>query len=272
MRIITDDGIELSVEVRGAGPALLLVHGFGGAKEDFFDHLDDLALTHRVATFDHRGHGESGRPATIEGYSLDRLRRDTMQVADALGFDRFIALGHSMGGMITRRLPIDHPERIAGHIFMDTSAGPLDGVGGELLELGATIALTEGKDALKSAMDSMGSPLDNPAYERLLRDRAGYQEFVDRKWEDLSEIMWAAMALEIAQQTDDLDALRAMNCPTLVIVGELDTPFIAPSRAIAETVADARLAVIPDAGHSPQFENPGAWLAEITKFLGTVAA
>jgi pimeloyl-ACP methyl ester carboxylesterase len=271
MRITTDDGIELSVEVRGNGPALLLVHGFGGAKEDFFDHLDDLALTHRVATFDHRGHGASGRPDTTDGYSLDRLRRDTMQVADALDFDRFVVLGHSMGGMITRRLPLDHPHRIAGHIFMDTSAGPLNGVGGELLELGATIALTEGKDALKAAMDAMGSPLDNPAYERLLRERSGYQEFVDRKWADLSEIMWAAMAREIAQQADELAAMRDMACPVLVIVGELDTPFIEPSRAIVDVVGDARLAVIPDAGHSPQFENPDVWLAEVTKFLAAVA-
>ncbi len=272
MRVITDDGVGLEVEVRGAGTPLLLVHGFGGAKEDFFDHLDDLALTHRVATFDHRGHGASDQPEDVAAYSLERLRRDTMQVADALGFERFVVLGHSMGGMVTRRLPIDHPERIVAHIFMDTSAGPIGDTAPELLELGATIALTEGKDALKAAMDALGSPLDNPAYERLLVERPGYQEFVDKKWSDLSHIMWGAMARAIAAQSDDLAHLAAVSAPALVIVGELDGPFRGPSKAIATTMPNARLAVIDDAGHSPQFENPQQWFAELSKFLSEIVA
>ncbi len=270
MRIITDDGVELAVEVRGEGPALLLVHGFGGAKEDFFDHLDQLAESHRVATFDHRGHGASGRPDTLEGYSLDRMRADVLCVADALGFERFRLLGHSMGGMVTRRIAIDHPHRVEAHIFMDTSAGPLPGVDPELLELGARIAIDEGKAALKAALDSLGSPLDNPAYERVLRERPGYQEFVDRKWDDLSHLMWAAMARAIAYQPDDHVDLATLGIPVLVLVGELDTPFHGPSRRIAETVPGARYAMIEGAGHSPQFENPDAWYRELTEFLASL--
>ncbi len=262
-----DDGVGIDVEVRGAGVPLLLVHGFGGAKEDFFDHLDELALTHRVATFDHRGHGASDQPDDLGAYTFARLREDTMAVADALEFDRFFVLGHSMGGMVTRRLPIDHPDRILGHVFMDTAAGPLGGDAPGLLELGATIAIDEGKDVLKATMDSLGSPLDNPAYERLLAERPGYQAFVDKKWDDLSHIMWAAVAREIANQSDDLDALRSVTCPTLVMVGELDVTFHRPSRAIADAIAGARHVVIEGAGHSPQFENPEQWFAELTKFL-----
>jgi pimeloyl-ACP methyl ester carboxylesterase len=257
--------------VRGDGPALLLVHGFGGAKEDFFDHLDELALTHRVATFDHRGHGASDKPESVDAYSLERLRADTLQVADALGFDQYVLLGHSMGGMVTRRIATDHPHRVIAHIFMDTSPGPLPDIDPALLDLGATIALDEGKESLKNALDALGSPLDNPAYERVLVERQGYQEFVDKKWDDLSHIMWAALARAIAYQNDDLEALRGLRCPVLVIVGELDRPFLRPSAAITEAVRGARLAVIEGAGHSPQFENPNDWYAEITKFLAEVA-
>ena len=103
MRITTDDGVGLAVEVAGSGPGLLLVHGFGGAKEDFADHVQVLARDHTVVIFDHRGHGASDKPGSPAAYSLDRLATDTLQVADASGLDSFRLLGHSMGGMVARQ-------------------------------------------------------------------------------------------------------------------------------------------------------------------------
>ena len=71
MRVRTDDGVTLAAVVEGTGPGLLLVHGFGGAKEDFADHVATLARDYKVVTFDHRGHGESDKPVDIEAYSID---------------------------------------------------------------------------------------------------------------------------------------------------------------------------------------------------------
>ena len=69
--------------------------------------------------------------------------------------------------------------------------------------------------------------------------------------------MYAAMlAGELLGASDRLDALATLPMPTLVIVGEQDTPFLAPSRAMADAIPDADLVVVPDAGHSPQFEAP----------------
>src|SRR5512140_2909056 len=96
MRITMDDGIELAVEVAGTGPGLLLVHGFGGAKEDFADHVPALARDHTVVVFDHRGHGASDKPTDRDAYSIDRLARDILDVADGCDLDRFRLLGHSM--------------------------------------------------------------------------------------------------------------------------------------------------------------------------------
>src|SRR5689334_21828384 len=53
MRITTDDGVGLAVETAGVGPGLMLVHGFGGAKGDFTDHVAALARDHTVVVFDH---------------------------------------------------------------------------------------------------------------------------------------------------------------------------------------------------------------------------
>jgi 3-oxoadipate enol-lactonase len=267
VRIAVDDGVGLEVREWGArGPGLLLVHGFGGAKEDFADHVEALASRHRVVTFDHRGHGESDAPDDVAEYSLDRLAADTVAVADALGLDRLSLVGHSMGGMVARRVVLAHPARVDALVLMDTSPGPVPGIDADLVELAAGVALTQGKDVLKPLLDEAGA-LETPSYRRLLEERPGYQDFQDRKWAALSGVMWAAMAREIARQPEQLPALAAVACPTLVLVGEEDETFVEPSRAMATSIPGARLVVIPDAGHSPQFENPVAWFEALDGFL-----
>ena len=144
MRIVTDDGVGLEVVERGTGPALLLVHGFGGAKEDFADQVDALARDHHVVTFDHRGHGESDGPEDPARYSLDRFAADLGNVLDALGIDPFRLLGHSMGGMIVRRFVLASPHRVDALVLMDTSPGPVPGLDGEIIELGVQIAQRAG--------------------------------------------------------------------------------------------------------------------------------
>ncbi len=270
MRITTSDGVGLAVEVAGSGPGLLLVHGFGGAKEDFADHVPVLARDNTVVIFDHRGHGASDKPTDRDMYSIDRLATDILEVADACDLPRFRLLGHSMGGMVGRQIPLRAPERVEALIMMDTSAGPIPGFDPTLMDLAADVAFTGGKQALKELLD-MAAVLETPAYKRTLLDRPGYQAFEDRKWNDLSEIMWGAMAIALAYQPDDLAALAAaVNFPMLVIVGSQDAPFLTASHAMVDAIPGAQLVVIPDAGHSPQFENPPAWIDALTKFLASV--
>lgn len=271
MRITVDDGTSLEVEVTGTGPALFLVHGFGGAKEDFADHVEWLATDHRVVVFDHRGHGGSEKPDSADAYSLDRMAADVLAIADHLGEARIRLLGHSMGGMVARRVAITAPHRLDALVLMDTSHGPLAAIDGDLIEMGAQIALTEGMPVLKEILDA-GSPLDNPAYQRLLEERPGYQEFQDRKFAALSAVMWATMARAIRDQADDLEHLAALDVPTLVMVGEVDLPFIEHSRSMADTIPGASLAVLATAGHSPQFEAPEAWAAVMAEFLASIDA
>jgi 3-oxoadipate enol-lactonase len=266
MRVTMDDGVALEVTDAGGGPVLLLVHGFGGAKEDFADHVDALAERHRVVTFDHRGHGESDKPPDVTDYSLDRMATDVLGVADALGVGGFRLVGYSMGGMVARRVVLARPERIEALVLMDTSPGPVPGLDPDLVELAAGIALDEGKDVLKPLLDAAGT-LDTPAYLRVLAERPGYREFGERKWDALSGVMWGTMAREIVHQPDQLALLAGVRCPTLLIVGEQDESFVAPSHAMAVTIPGAELVVVRDAGHSPQFENPTEWFDALDGFL-----
>jgi len=272
MRITTSDGVGLAVEVAGAGPGLILVHGFGGAKEDFADHVPALARDHTVVIFDHRGHGGSDKPTDRAAYSIDRLASDILEVADACRLERFRLLGHSMGGMVGRQVPLRAPERVEALVMMDTSAGPIPGFDPGLMDMAADVAFTRGKAALKELLD-MVPVLETPAYKRMLLDRPGYQAFQDRKWDDLSEVMWGAMAVALAHQPDDLAALaEAVRVPMLIVVGSEDAPFVSASHAMAAAIDGAQLVIVPDAGHSPQFENPQAWIDALSRFLASVPA
>ncbi|MFO1538599.1 MAG: alpha/beta fold hydrolase [Actinomycetota bacterium] len=269
MRVRVDDGVELAVTVHGAGPPLLCVHGFGGAKEDFADHLERLGTRARVVLVDLRGHGDSGGPADPAAYSLDRCAADLWAVADALGLGRVRLLGHSMGGMVVRRMAVTAPDRVDAVVFESTAAGPPRGLDPDLVDLGAALAL-EDFAALKAVLDE-ARVLGTPAYERLLADRPGFTDYVDAKWARLVPAMWSALAPAIAREPDATHEVRAIACPVLVIVGALDAVFLDASTAIAAAAPDARLAVVADAGHHPHFENPEAWFVALATFLDGLA-
>ncbi len=273
MRVTVDDGVALATVVAGPpdAPGLLLVHGFGGAKEDFADHVEALARDHRVVTFDHRGHGESDAPDDPGAYSLDRLAVDTLTVADVTGLRDLRLLGHSMGGMVTRRIVLEHPGRLAALVLMDTSSGPPPGLDPELIAFGVEIVREHGMGELKRVQDEL-DPLGSPSYRRLLADRPGFREYSERKWASLSPVMWMRLALEIVTQPDQLGDLAGVTLPTQVIVGDEDVTFLEPCREMAATVPGAELAVIATAGHSPQFENPPAWFAALHGFLTRLPA
>jgi 3-oxoadipate enol-lactonase len=267
--------VQLRIAEAGeGGRPFLLVHGFTGAKEDFTDALDLLAARgwHAVAP-DLRGHGDSDKPEGEDRYSLEIFAADLLGLVDALRWERLLLLGHSMGGMVAQHIAVTHRERLTGLVLMDTTHGPVDWVDQESFAMGRALVVEHGMAALLEAQKTRRDtdPLVSPASLRLLRERPGYEEFGDRKFLAASEHMWLAMSAELRAQSDRLASLERVRVPTLVLVGEQDTPFIPHSERMAKTIPGARLAVIPDAGHSPQFENTDGWWAALGPFLEEVS-
>ena len=101
-------------------PTLVLLHGLGvSADLNWFRCYDALGRRYRVVAMDHRGHGRgirSSRP-----FRLADCADDVAAVADALGIDRFIPVGYSMGGPITQLVWKRHPDRVAGLVLCATS-------------------------------------------------------------------------------------------------------------------------------------------------------
>ena len=272
---ITVDGVELAVASAGSGDRgrVLLLHGFGGAKEDFSDWLDPLAADGwRAVAYDQRGHGQSAHPDDEAAFSLQIFQDDLLALVDSLGWDRFVLLGHSMGGMVAQLVALAAPARLCGLILMDTSHGPIDGLDPQLVSLGQRVVREGGMPALLSAQRATGAgPLDSPAHLRLVAEREGYQEFCDRKTLATSPLMWLALSSQMVGQSDRLSELDRLSMPVLVLVGEQDEAFLGPSRAMSSVIPRAQLAVVPDAGHSPQFEAPEAWSQLVRAFLTEVS-
>lgn len=267
---ITLNGVRLAVRDMGAGPAIVFVHGYTGCKDDWADHLAWLSETWRVVAYDHRGHGSSGRS---DAYSLEILVEDLAALVDRLDLDRFVLVGHSMGGMVAQLYALDRPERLMGLVLQDTGSGspPVDERRRQIVDALARLARKEGMGAVLRVQETAGGVLPpNPAEERLRLSRSGYTEYKERKLLEVDPTAYADLLESMLDQKDRLDRLADLRVPTLVIVGEHDRPFLRISHKLADRVPGARLVVIDDAGHSPQFESPSAWRGEISGFLDTV--
>ncbi len=267
--------VRLSIAEAGVGlRPLLLVHGFTGAKEDFTPWLDRLADAgwHAVAP-DLRGHGASSKPAADAAYSFEILADDVLRLADALGWEQFALLGHSMGGMVAQFMALKAAARTDALILMDTSHGPLDNLDPDLIQAAVAIVRARGMDGLAQVMAERDGPLETPAHRRLVAEQPGYAEFEDRKFRATSPALYAAMVSEFVTTADRLDRLRDLpeSLPVFVIVGEQDQPFLGPSQRMAAAVGRGALAIIPNAGHCPQFENPDAWWDALAGFLAKIS-
>jgi esterase len=277
--------VELELlEAGSGGRPLLLVHGFNGAKEDFVEHLPALAGAgwHAVAP-DLRGHGGSDAPSEEEAYGLEVLAGDVTALADALGWDRFALLGHSMGGMATQLVALDVPERVTALILMGTGHGPVE-IDRSLALASIEIVRDGGMPALARAMAALpgGSPFSAPAAQEARDDRpsplggddpaASWEAFGRAKLLASSPVMYTAMVPAMLDQADRLAGLGSLAVPTLVLVGEHDLAFLESSRRLAATIPGARLVVVAGAGHSPQHDVPAAWCEAVLAFLEEAVA
>ena len=259
------------VEAGAGGRPLLLVHGFTGAKEDFSDWLVPLAERgwHAVAP-DLRGHGGSDHPPEESDYSLAVMAADVVGLADGLGWPRFVVLGHSMGGMVAQAIAVSAAApRLDGLVLMDTAPGQVDGVDRSVVDLGVDIVRQTGMQGLLDILRLLGEaqPLGTEADRRLRVERPGHVAESERKLLASAPAMWVAMSREMLERADLLGPLGGLDVPTLVMVGEQDTAFLAPSRRMTAAIPGARLEVIAGGGHSPQLEAPTAWWAALTAFL-----
>ncbi len=263
MPSIAVNGTTLSYRDEGAPAdlAILLVHAFPLAGEQWRDQVPRLAseLGARVVAPDLRGFGASAVPPGP--YPMDLFAGDLLAMADALGLDRFVLCGLSMGGYVALALMRLAPDRVRALVLADTRPGADDETGRANRESLAQLAEREGSAAvatLQAPRLLSPSGLANP-------------DLVARVSAMITANQPAGIAAAsrgMALRPDSTDLLPGIACPTQIIVGELDavTP-LSDARLMFERIPDARLAVLRDAGHLSNLEASEEFTSELITFV-----
>lgn len=117
---ITGPAGRLHVDDGGSGGLpVVFVHSFGGSSTHWTEQLEHVRGDRRAVAFDLRGHGRSAAPDGDE-YAIADLANDVAAVVDACGLDRFVLVGHSIGGVAAIAYAGEHPDRVAGLLLVGT--------------------------------------------------------------------------------------------------------------------------------------------------------
>ncbi len=235
----------------GAPPALLL-HGIGnyGRYWDLF--ADAVAGRLRLVAPDARGHGESAKPAT--GYEPREFVADAAAVMDALGLERPLVVGHSMGGFHAAALTLAHPDRVRALVLVDV--GPR----------------VEQAAMSRARRLSLGRPDRFPdeasALAYLRRTSPGYSDAVYEnrmRWvfePDGDGLVWRSSKDALAQILDTpndaevWERIEEIACPVLVVRGTRSTALAeATARDMIARLRNASLVEL-DAGHNVALDRP----------------
>lgn len=239
----------------GSGRPFVLVHGYTGSKLDFHDQLEWFADLRRVIAYDQRGHGETSNQ---QPYDFDVLVEDLVRLLDVMDIERCDLLGHSLGGMVAMRAVLAAPERFDSLVLMDTAAGRLPDLPARMRQELNELVTAHGCAALLPRMREAQVP---PARQRGV-DFLGEEEHwrrVEVKLQQMDPLAFTTLGPLLRNQPSIMESLNSISCPTTVIVGEHDTAFVEPSQELAARIPGARLAVVPEADHSPQYENAEPW-------------
>ncbi len=253
----TVNGVSLAVEHRGSGPAILFVHGFPLDRTVWQHQIDTLTGYRRIAP-DLRGMGLSDAPDL--GYSMSTYAEDLLGLLDALGEERVVLCGLSLGGYICFEFLRRWRERVRGLVLMGTRAEADSAEGRKARE--ALIARVREQGAIAAA-EAMLPRFFTPQVPPDIIERV--RTTILRT--PVAGIVGALSAMrERPDSTSMLETLTGI--PTLVVVGSEDV--ITPPtihQAMAAAIPGARYFEVPNAGHLPCVEQPVPTTRAILKFL-----
>jgi pimeloyl-ACP methyl ester carboxylesterase len=249
------DGRRVRYVVRGAGSAIVLIHGLGGSWQTWLQNIPTLALEHRVLAVDLPGFGRSDPlPAPAEMATHAEV---IAELLDGLGITAATVVGHSMGGLVSIALLGRRPDLVARLVLADGGGVPLT-----RLRLAAIV----------NAFKVVGPVVHRPNVIRAIARRPRLRRLVFGAFlvnhDALSgrfagEVVPAIAApgligavLAASNVADRIDP-GAIRCPVLLLWGESDRILpLAQAREMCRSLLDARLVVIERSGHCPMFEAP----------------
>jgi pimeloyl-ACP methyl ester carboxylesterase len=272
------DGTEIGYRVAGDGPPLVCLPGGPGRAAEYLGDLGGLDRSRRLILPDIRGVGLSADPADPATFRVDRLVGDVESLRAHLGLERVDLLAHSAGAILATLYAAAYPQRLSRLVLVTPG---LAAVGVDTPEDQVQAVLTRRQAepwypaAVAALQRMMAGELTIDAY------RASRPLFYGR-WDEAAQAHAAVGISERHQAARDgyfadaaLDptatraALKELDARVLLYAGDLDA-LVTPAavREAAAAFNDAAVVVQPGAGHFPWLDDPAAFSAAITQFLG----
>ena len=254
-------GFSMAYCLRGEGLPLLLIHGYPLSRQLWKRQISGLDDTAQIIAPDLRGHGESD---PLPGpYSVDMLAEDCHALLEALGITQpVVVCGLSMGGYVSLAFYRKYASRVKGLILAATRAGADSPEGKAGRDKAVQLAQQSGAGAIAEGMlGKMLAPQTYTAQPAVV--------------EQAKEIMLSASVagisgalLAMRDRPDSTPLLSQIRCPTLVIHGAEDQLIPAKeAEATQAAIPNARLALLPGAGHLLNMEQPAAFNQAVRQFL-----
>lgn len=241
-------GVRVHYDVSGDGPTVLLSHGYSADHRMWDGQLAALGVRYRVVTWDMRGHGDSDSPDDPALYSEAHTVADMAAVLDAVGAQRAVIGGLSLGGFMSLAFHLAHPERVAALMLFDTGPGYR-------------------KDEARDQWNAQAERIAGRYEERGLDALPDSPETGGAQHRSAEGLARAARGMLAQRDARVIDSLPGVAVPTLVLVGGDDEPYLGASDYMASKIPGARKVVVPDAGHAANIDQPEAFNRAVLEFL-----
>ena len=262
--IVLAGDVSIGYDDAGIGLPVVFLHGFPHNRSLWAPQVGGLATPCRTIALDLRGFGESSVTAP---FSMDRYADDVAAAIAALGVDRAVVVGLSMGGYVAFALWRRHRALVRALVLCDTKAGADDEKGRETRR--EMIALTREKGAAAVADKMIAGMVGKSTREK----NPDFVEAMHRMM-SLAPAAGIAGALDaMLHREDSVPTLATISVPTLILVGEEDalTPA-SEARAMHHGIAGSDLHVIAGAGHVSNAERPAAFNHLLSEFLTSLTS
>ena len=253
------NGVALNYRIDGpdGAPWLTFSNSLAADMTMWDPQIGALADRFRVLRYDTRGHGDSSGPAG--DYSFDDLVGDVVGLWDALDIARSRFVGLSLGGMTGLGLMLDHPSRVERAVICDCRADAPEFFVNMWIERRAALAENGIEAVVEGNLERWFTDAYRAQNPPLLDDvRAMIRRTSNAGFVGCTG---ALMTLDYMRRID------AITTPTLFVVGAQDGPHPDVMRTMHAAVPGSTLAVIDDAAHLPNLEQPDAFNAAIAAFL-----
>ena len=248
MAYLDRDGVRIYYEDHGSGPAVLLSHGYSATSRMWEGQVAALKDRYRVITWDMRGHGKSDSPADQAKYSEEATCGDMAGILKALGIEKAVVGGLSLGGYMSLAFNVRYPEMVNALMLFDTGPGYKNPVAREgwnkTAEQRAVNFETKGLEALGRGAEVRVA--QHTSAEGLAKAARGMLAQFDSRI---------------------IESLETITVPTLVLVGAKDEPFLGATDYMIKKIPGSTSAVIPDAGHAANIDQPAAFNEATAAFL-----